>query len=207
VFNIFAILGLTAVIPIPVPPGLTPVDLAFFAGSALILVAFLVIGRIGRGAGLGMLALTLPISAGSRSGLPDFRAKHRRRADRMPRPLRGHGSVLPSAASKGDPMPDHIKLILRHAFFGFLIALAFVAGLLALNVANLWHLVTHTAKRGRSPVLMLVVFCTITFGSVQIGYKIMSMGEEDDEPRGGKRDAVRVFDAIPVPVRVEERRR
>jgi hypothetical protein len=25
---------------------------------------------------------------------------------------------------------------------------------------------------------MLVVFCTITFGSVQIGYKIMSMGEE-----------------------------
>jgi cation:H+ antiporter len=58
VFNIFAILGLTALlIPIPVPPGLTPVDLAFFAGSALILVAFLVIGRIGRGAGLGMLAL------------------------------------------------------------------------------------------------------------------------------------------------------
>jgi hypothetical protein len=88
VFNIFAILGLTALlIPIPVPPGLTPVDLAFFAGSALILVAFLVIGRIGRGAGLGMLAPMLPISAGSRSGLPDFRAKHRRRADRMPRPL------------------------------------------------------------------------------------------------------------------------
>jgi hypothetical protein len=76
-----------AVIPIPVPPGLTPVDLAFFAGSALILVAFLVSGRIGRGAGLGMLALYGPISAGSRSGLPDFRAKHRRRADRMPRPL------------------------------------------------------------------------------------------------------------------------
>lgn len=103
-------------------------------------------------------------------------------------------------------MPDHIKLILRHAFFGFLIALAFVAGLLALNVANLWHLVTHTDE-GPIAVLMLVVFCTITFGSVQIGYKIMTMGEEDDEPRGGKRDAVRVFDAIPVPVRVEERRR
>ena len=103
-------------------------------------------------------------------------------------------------------MPDHIKMILRHAFFGFLIALAFVAGLLALNVANLWHLVTHTAE-GPIAVLMLIVFCTITFGSVQIGYKIMSMGEEDDEPRGGKRDAVRLFDAIPVPVRTDERRR
>jgi cation:H+ antiporter len=58
VFNIFAILGLTALlIPIPVPPGLTHVDLAFFAGSALILVAFLVIGRIGRGAGLLLLLL------------------------------------------------------------------------------------------------------------------------------------------------------
>jgi hypothetical protein len=52
-------------------------------------------------------------------------------------------------------MPDHIKLILRHAFFGFLIALAFVAGLLALNVANLWHLVTHTAE---GPIAVL---CTM----------------------------------------------
>jgi hypothetical protein len=52
---------------------------------------------------------------------------------------------------------------------------------------------------------MLVVFCTITFGSVQIGYKIMTMGEEDDEPRGGKRDAIRTPDAIPVPVPVRER--
>jgi uncharacterized membrane protein len=102
-------------------------------------------------------------------------------------------------------MPDHIKLILRHAFFGFLIALAFVAGLLAFNVANLWHLVTHTAE-GPIAVLMLVVFCTITFGSVQIGYKIMTMGEEDDEPRGGKRDEIRILDAIPVPVRSEDPR-
>jgi hypothetical protein len=47
-------------------------------------------------------------------------------------------------------------------------------------VANLWHLVTHTSE-GPIAVLMLVLFCTITFGSVQIGYKIMSMGEEDDE--------------------------
>jgi hypothetical protein len=45
------------------------------------------------------------------------------------------------------------------------------------------------------------VFGTITFGSAQIGYKIMSMGEEDEDDQGGKRDAVPMLDAIPVPVR------
>jgi hypothetical protein len=105
-------------------------------------------------------------------------------------------------------MPDFIKMMLRHAFYGLLIAIAFVAGLLAFNVANLWHLVTHTSE-GPLAVVLLVLFSTVTFGSVQIGYQIMSMGEDDDdEPRGGKRDALRVFDAIPipVPVRTDERR-
>jgi len=102
-------------------------------------------------------------------------------------------------------MPDHIKMILRHAFYGFLIALAFVAGLLAFNVANLWHLVTHTSE-GPLAVVLLVVFSTVTFGSVQIGYKIMTMGEDDDDTRGGKREAIVLRDAIPVPVRTDERR-
>jgi cation:H+ antiporter len=57
VFNVLAILGLTAVIvPIPVPPGLTSVDLVVFAGAALALLAFLAAGRIGRGGGLALLA-------------------------------------------------------------------------------------------------------------------------------------------------------
>jgi len=56
VFNIFAILGLTAlIVPIPVPEGLTAVDLALFAGSALALIGFLFVGRIGRGGGLALL--------------------------------------------------------------------------------------------------------------------------------------------------------
>jgi len=100
-------------------------------------------------------------------------------------------------------MPDHIRLILRHAFFGFLIALSFVAMLLYFNVANLWHLVTHTAE-GPIAVSMLVVFCTITFGSVQIGFRIMTMGEADDDDQGGKRDAAFTPDAIAVPVPVED---
>ena len=102
-------------------------------------------------------------------------------------------------------MPDHIKLILRHAAYGFVIAIAFVAGLMAFNVANLWHLVTHTAE-GPIALVVLTVLCGITFGSVQIGYRIMTMGEEN-EPRGGKRDRIPAFDAIPVPVRNDGPRR
>lgn len=103
-------------------------------------------------------------------------------------------------------MPDFIKMMLRNALYGFFIALAFVGGLLYYNVANLWHLVTHTAE-GPVALVVMVVLCTITFGSVQIGIRIMMMGEEDDGPRGGRRDGVRVRDAIPVPVRTDERRR
>ena len=106
-------------------------------------------------------------------------------------------------------MPDHIKLILFHAFMGFLLALMFVGGLLYLNIANLWHLVTHTAE-GPIALVMLIVFCTITFGSAQIGFRIMMMSEEndDDEPKGGRRDAIPVRDmvAIPIPVRSDDRR-
>jgi uncharacterized membrane protein len=98
-------------------------------------------------------------------------------------------------------MPEHIRFILRHAAYGAVLAAVFVGALLYLNVGNLWHLVTHTAE-GPIAVVMLYIFFTITLGSAQIGYKIMSLGEEnDDEPRGGKRDAIRVFDAIPVPAR------
>jgi cation:H+ antiporter len=58
VFNILAILGLTAVIvPIPLPPGLSVVDLVVVAGSAAVLLAALALGRIGRGAGVTFLAL------------------------------------------------------------------------------------------------------------------------------------------------------
>lgn len=102
-------------------------------------------------------------------------------------------------------MPAHIRFILRHAAYGLIIALAFVAMLLAFNVGNLWHLVTHTAE-GPIAVVMLVVFCTITFGSAQIGYKIMTMGAEDDDDRGGKRDAVFTLDPVAVPIRADERR-
>ena len=58
VFNILAILGLTAVIvPIPVPTDLGFVDLSIVAGAAALLLVALAMGRIGRGWGLVFLAL------------------------------------------------------------------------------------------------------------------------------------------------------
>jgi hypothetical protein len=102
-------------------------------------------------------------------------------------------------------MPDHIRFILRHAAFGFGIAVAFVGMLLAFDVAGLWHLVTHTAE-GPIALAVLVILCGITFGSGQIGYKIMTMGQDDDD-QGGKRDAIRSYEPIPVRIRTDDRRR
>jgi uncharacterized membrane protein len=104
-------------------------------------------------------------------------------------------------------MPDHIKFILKHAVIGLGLGVAFVALLLAFDVAGLWHLVTHTSE-GPIAAIVLTVLCGITFGSAQIGYKIMSMGEEtdSDNDEGGKRDGVFTFDPLPVPVRADDRR-
>ena len=106
---------------------------------------------------------------------------------------------------KEDSMPDHIRLIIRHGFIGLGISVAFTAMILAFNVGNLWHLVTHTAE-GPVAVLMLLVFGTITFGSAQIGYKIMSLSEENDgNDQGGKRDTLPVLDPAAVPAPVDHR--
>ncbi len=101
-------------------------------------------------------------------------------------------------------MNDHIRFILRHAAIGVGISFAFTGMILYFNVGNLWHLVTHTAE-GPVAVLMLLVFGTITFGSAQIGYKIMTLREEDDEPKGGRRDALPVLDALPARVPTGDR--
>lgn len=102
-------------------------------------------------------------------------------------------------------MPDHIKMILKHAFIGFGISVAFTVMILAFNIGNLWHLVTHTAE-GPIAVIMLVIFGTITFGSAQIGYKIMSLAEEEDDDRGGRRDALPVAKPATVAVTAQPRR-
>ncbi len=77
-------------------------------------------------------------------------------------------------------MPDHIKFLLTHALFGALAAQCFVALLLVLNVANLQHLI-FASPDGVIALIMLSVFFTITFGSVQIGRAVMALSSEDDD--------------------------
>jgi hypothetical protein len=61
----------------------------------------------------------------------------------------------------------------------------FVGLLLGLNVANLWHLVTHTSA-GPLAVVLLWLFNGIVFSGVQFGISVMRMAEPE-RPGGGSR--------------------
>lgn len=95
-------------------------------------------------------------------------------------------------------MPRLITLYINNVLIGFAISAVFTALLLWQNVANLWHLVTHTTA-GPLAVFLLWLFSGIVFAGVQFGIRIMTMAEEDAGPKGGTR--VRT-DMAPQPVRV-----
>lgn len=92
-------------------------------------------------------------------------------------------------------MPELVRLYIRNIIIGFVLALIFTATLIALDVASLRHLVTHT-QGGAIAVIMLVVFNTIVFAGVQFAIAVMRMAEDDSPPRGGRR--IRVGGAQPV---------
>ncbi|SLN30988.1 hypothetical protein PSA7680_01488 [Pseudoruegeria aquimaris] len=102
-------------------------------------------------------------------------------------------------------MPALVRLYITHSLIGFGISAVFVAILLWFNVANLWHLVTHS-NIGWMAVALLVLFNGIVFSGVQFGIAIMRMAEEDDDA-GGKRDAVPLRAPLAVPVPVESHRK
>lgn len=94
-------------------------------------------------------------------------------------------------------MPDHIKFLLRHAAIGSAAAIVFAGLIFWFNIANLRHLVMNTAEGPLAFGVMTVLFA-ITFGSVQMGIRVMAMAD-DDGGSGGKRDDIPV-DAMPIPV-------
>jgi len=108
---------------------------------------------------------------------------------------------------KGTVMPKLIKLYITQAVIGFAISAVFVGALLYFNVANLWHLVTHSDV-GILAVVILWVSNGIVFAGVQFAITIMGMaGKNDDDDTGGKRDDLPVLAApMPIPVKVSERR-
>ena len=102
-------------------------------------------------------------------------------------------------------MPRLIRLYIVNVAIGFAIAAAFVGMMLYFNVANLWHLVTHSDK-GLLAVLVLWLANGIVFAGVQFAIAVMRMkDDDDDEPRGGNRSPVRVDMTRPVPVKAAAR--
>ncbi|MEM6303301.1 MAG: hypothetical protein AAF744_01180 [Pseudomonadota bacterium] len=85
-----------------------------------------------------------------------------------------------------------IRFFLTQAVIGFIVATVFVAVLLFLNVANLWHLISGSDVG----LIALVVFWALNalvFAGAQMAVAVMLMAdEEDDAPRGGTPFAMRV---------------
>ncbi|MBV2360408.1 hypothetical protein KUH32_11525 [Thalassococcus sp. CAU 1522] len=102
-------------------------------------------------------------------------------------------------------MPKLIRLYIRQVLIGFALSAVFVGLVLWFNIANLWHLVTHSPG-GALAVLMFWLFNGIVFAGVQFGIAIMRMGGDDDRDGGGKRDAIPA-DPVPVPVEAGARTR
>lgn len=97
-------------------------------------------------------------------------------------------------------MPKLVRLYIRHTIIGFVISAVFVALLLWLNVANLWHLVTHSSG-GALAVFLLWLFNGIVFSGVQFGIAVMRMA--DHSGGGGTRIRPGAPQHATVPVRVE----
>ena len=70
-----------------------------------------------------------------------------------------------------------VAMYIEQCLLGFAIAAGFVAMLLWFNVANLWHLVTHT-EGGLMAAFVLWLLHGIVFAGVQFSIKVMGMAED-----------------------------
>jgi hypothetical protein len=102
-------------------------------------------------------------------------------------------------------MPHLVRLYIRQVAIGFALSAVFVSALLSLNVANLWHLVSHV-QGGWIAVVMLWVFNGIVFAGVQFALSLPK-GHGEDTGTGGRRNTLPVLLAEPVPVRIEAAQR
>lgn len=102
-------------------------------------------------------------------------------------------------------MPHLVRVYIRQVIIGYMISAAFVGLLLYLNVANLWHLVTHVDV-GWVAVLMLWVFNGIVFAGVQFA---LALPSDRDTTQGGKRDAIplSLHEPVLIPIRDTDRPR
>ena len=94
-------------------------------------------------------------------------------------------------------MPKLVRLYITQVAWGFAISAVFVGVLLALNVANLRHLIS-SSEVGLIALGMIWFMNGIVFAGVQFGYKIMSMAEKPQGPRRGS-PVVHRFEPATVP--------
>lgn len=99
-------------------------------------------------------------------------------------------------------MPKLVRLYITQVAIGFGLSGVFVTLLLWFNIANLWHLVSHSDK-GLLAVVIFWFANGIVFAGVQFAIAVMRMkDDDDDEPRGGHRQHLmqREYAVIPIPV-------
>lgn len=93
-------------------------------------------------------------------------------------------------------MPELIKLYIRSCITGFGVAAIFVATLIALDVANLRHLVLHSSD-GTLALIVLWILNGIVFAGVQFGIAVMQMAEDSSGGGGGMRaDVTRLLSRL-----------
>ena len=93
-------------------------------------------------------------------------------------------------------MPKLIRLYIVNVAIGFAIAVAFVAGLVWLDVGGLRHLILGSPM-GYVAGAMMVMANGVVFAGVQFAIAVMRMAEDDTPPRGGLGQHMQ-----PIPVRV-----
>ncbi len=93
-------------------------------------------------------------------------------------------------------MPKLVRLYIVNAALGFGLSAAFLGAILALNLGGLADLILNS-EMGLVAAAMMFVFNGIVFGAVQFGIVVMSLGSEDEPPRGGLRQHAAL---IPIPV-------
>ena len=82
-------------------------------------------------------------------------------------------------------MPKLIRLYIVNVLIGFALALAFVIGLVWLDVAHLRHLILETDS-GPLAFALLVLSNGVVFAGVQFGIAVMRLAEEGSGQKGGR---------------------
>ena len=103
-------------------------------------------------------------------------------------------------------MPHLVRFLIRHALIGVGLGALFVGTLVLLDVARLGTLMTQSSS-GLIALIVLICAVGITFGSVQMGFAIMLMGDDEETPGKGRRARAHAALMKPALARVRSRSR